>query len=392
MVAANLLMLALLVVLRVVRQNKAQQSQITESPILVQSPLRMTFVGDIQVSDELLMTTKDSSPTYNFLPPFRFVKAYLDRADLTFGNLNTVFAGSQDDRIYSGNTLHNTPDEFASALHRVGFDFLFTANHHALDQDIYGLNRTIQILDENGISHTGTFSSENDARSFFIWKKGINLAVLAYTESSLGERPISQTFRLNRISKNSIQEDIESARADGAEVIILHLNFAAADTIQKEPTTYQKDIIDFCISQGADIIMAEAPNQVQAVNCFETTNPYTDRGVVAYSLGNFLSGVPEQANQGGMMLTLELQKDDDSQHIHVKDINVVPVYVSPTDKGSNEEIVIFPSSVSATDKPSYKDNLLNSSTIREMRESFRFIEELFSNQEEKSCVIIDRAI
>ncbi len=58
----------------------------------------------------------------------------------------------------------NTPDSFASALTDAGIDVVTTANNHSLDRRFYGLSRTLDILDREGLKHTGTFRTPEEDR------------------------------------------------------------------------------------------------------------------------------------------------------------------------------------------------------------------------------------
>ena len=65
---------------------------------------------------------------------------------------------------YSGYPYFNAPDDFVYAIKNAGFDLLVTANNHALDQGWEGVERTIEVINQNKIHRTGTFISEKDQR------------------------------------------------------------------------------------------------------------------------------------------------------------------------------------------------------------------------------------
>ena len=49
--------------------------------------------------------------------------------------------------------------QLAKALKINGFDILVTANNHALDNGLYGVENTIETLREEGFIQTGTFKN-----------------------------------------------------------------------------------------------------------------------------------------------------------------------------------------------------------------------------------------
>ncbi|MCH8326105.1 MAG: CapA family protein, partial [Bacteroidetes bacterium] len=91
----------------------------------------ISFVGDLMCHSTQFKYAMQRDSTYNFKPVYRYIKDYLSQADLTVGNLETVFGG--DSINYSGHPLFNSPDEYLSALKYAGFDLLITANNHSLD-------------------------------------------------------------------------------------------------------------------------------------------------------------------------------------------------------------------------------------------------------------------
>lgn len=115
---------------------------------------------------------------------------------------------------YSGYPTFNTPDALAVNLKSLGFDVLSTANNHSLDKGINGLNRTIEVLDENGIAHTGTYSSESSYNNILIKEaNGIKIAFLSYTYGTNGiPIPAGKEYSVNLIDKDKIKSDLSKAK------------------------------------------------------------------------------------------------------------------------------------------------------------------------------------
>ena len=96
------------------------------------------------------------SAHFDFNPVFKFIKPYLGKSDFTFGNLETVIAGKEIG--WKGYPKFNSPEEFVAALKNAGFDLLFTANNHALDQGEKGVRKTIEAIKKYGILKGGLMS------------------------------------------------------------------------------------------------------------------------------------------------------------------------------------------------------------------------------------------
>src|SRR5699024_2164123 len=112
---------------------------------------------------------------------FKETKNLFSNSDLVVGNLETVFAGenvSYTNHIYN----FNTPDQFARAMKQGGIDIVTTATNHCLDRGIAGLVRTLDILDQNKIDHTGTYRNKKERNTIY-YKEIDNkkIAFLSYT-------------------------------------------------------------------------------------------------------------------------------------------------------------------------------------------------------------------
>ena len=68
-------------------------------------------------------------------------------------------------------------------LKEAGFDLLSTANNHTKDKGYDGIFRTLDVLDEAGLAHVGTYRSqeERDANSGIVVADvgGISVAFLS---------------------------------------------------------------------------------------------------------------------------------------------------------------------------------------------------------------------
>jgi len=140
---------------------------------------KITLVGDIMCEPYLIRAAKDNG-SYNFHDAFRNISTLLKKSDLVIGNLETPLAGEDAkycEELYS----MNAPDDFAEELKNIGISFVTTANNHCLDRGIRGLDRTLMVLDEKKIGHTGTFIDEESDRVGYIDINGIKVSVISCT-------------------------------------------------------------------------------------------------------------------------------------------------------------------------------------------------------------------
>ena len=109
-----------------------------------------------------------------------------------------------------------------------------TANNHAADRGITGIISTISKLDSIGIINTGTFidSLDHDNRSpLMINKKGFKVALLNYTYGTNG-MDVPEPVIVNTLDKDLITSDIDKAKNNNADIIVLFLHWGTEyDTI-----------------------------------------------------------------------------------------------------------------------------------------------------------------
>ncbi len=288
-----------------------------------QDTLSLVFVGDLMGHSSQFLYARQAEGGYNFEPYFEMVKPYLSEADFAIGNLETVLAGKTQN--YSGYPQFNTPNAYADALKTAGFDLIVTTNNHSYDQLEAGILRTLDELEKRNLTPIGTYRNEKAQDSLVICtKKGISFALLAYTQFSNLPVPTSKKYLVNHIEIEKIEQDIKKARKKGAEIVIIHLHWG--QEYQTLPNDYQKETTQAIIAAGADIIIGGHPHVLQPIEKFKTQNGATlDSGLVAYSLGNFISAQYWRYSTAGVMLRLELSKKEGK--ISLSRLACVPTWV-----------------------------------------------------------------
>ncbi|MCU0415130.1 MAG: CapA family protein, partial [Ignavibacteriaceae bacterium] len=244
---------------------------------------------------------------------------------------------------YSGYPYFNAPDDFVYALKDAGFDLLVTANNHALDQGWEGVKRTIEVMNEYTIHSTGTFLSQEDRDSIRIFDiNSIKIAILAYSENTNGlPIPKGKDFVINLIDEVLIKGDIDKARSQNVDVVLVHLHYGLE--YNREPSDYQKEIVNKIIQLGADIIIGGHPHVVQPVEFFKNNNSKIDSGFVAYSMGNFISNQRWRYSDAGLTLNIQISKNILTDSIYISEVNYLPTWVFRGQTDFGREYVILPS-------------------------------------------------
>jgi poly-gamma-glutamate capsule biosynthesis protein CapA/YwtB (metallophosphatase superfamily) len=347
-----------------------------KAEVLIQQDSILTaticFVGDLMCHSTQFNYAKVGTDTFDFTGVYREVKQYLSAADLTVGNLETVIAGKN--KGYSGYPYFNAPDDYVYALQDAGFDLLITANNHALDQGWEGVIRTIEVADEFKIHRTGTYLSQEDRDSIRIFQiNSIKIAILAYSENTNGlPIPKGKDFVINLIDEELIKRDITKARKRNIDVVIVHLHYGPE--YNREPSDYQKEIVNKIIQLGADIIIGGHPHVVQPVDFFKTNNTKLDSGIVAYSMGNFISNQRWRYSDAGVILNIQISKNKFTDYVFISEVNYLPTWVFRGETTKGREYIILPSHNSDDSTYYY----LNDQDKKLMKESFSDTKEIIS--------------
>jgi hypothetical protein len=204
---------------------------------------------------------------------------------------------------YKGYPQFSAPDALAVELKRAGMDVLVTANNHSLDRRRKGLERTLSVLDSLEILHTGTFRDSVERSSVYplmVEKNGFTFSLLNYTYGTNGI-PVTKPNIVNLIDTVAIKADLEKARSQHADAIIVFMHWGAE--YQSLPNQEQKRLAALCLREGAKLVIGAHPHVLQPM----VWNKNADQ-LIAYSLGNFVSGQRPRYRDGGAMLWVELQK------------------------------------------------------------------------------------
>jgi poly-gamma-glutamate synthesis protein (capsule biosynthesis protein) len=180
---------------------------------------------------------------------------------------------------------------------------LVTANNHSLDRRRKGLERTIRVLDSLHLYHTGTFRDTVERLNdypLFLEKNGITLALLNYTFGTNGI-PVTAPNVVNLIDTAIIARDLQRAKQLQPDVIVVFMHWGKE--YQHQPAAAQQRLAEFCFQRGANIVVGAQPHVLQPMYWYRQKN-----SVLAYSLGNFISGQRDHPRDGAASLFIEISK------------------------------------------------------------------------------------
>lgn len=268
------------------------------------SEVDFVFFGDAMQHSTQYQAAHRADGSYDYSECFRHVGDDIRGADYAVINLECTLGGAP----YSGYPCFSAPDEYAAQLVKDGFDLLLTANNHCLDRRDRGVRRTIAQLDSLGVPHIGTYanaSARRKALPLIVSLKGIRVAMLDYTYGTNGIR-IQGDVVVDYIDKALIRRDIAEARKAGAQAICVNMHWGIEYTLK--PVQEQKDLAQFLIDEGVDLIIGGHPHVVEPFEMRHSAK--WDKDVLlVYSLGNVISNMDKVDCRGGAMVKVGLKME-----------------------------------------------------------------------------------
>lgn len=249
----------------------------------------------------------------------------LQQADFTLGNLEGP-ASDRGEPLAEKAMYHSVairmPPQAAEAVKRAGFHAVGLANNHGMDFGPDALLQTIELLDRQGIAHTGGGRSLAEARQpAIVEREGVRLALLSYTSvyTPVGfpagdGSPGVTCIRVNTSyqipptlpyapgvwprsvtavvpeDRAMVLEDVRRAR-EVADIVVVSWHWGLSGSAagrsmgvphEQAPTfvlDYQEEMGRAVIDAGASLVMGHHPHRLQGMERYEG-------GLICYSLGN----------------------------------------------------------------------------------------------------------
>ncbi|KAB8137970.1 CapA family protein [Gracilibacillus oryzae] len=286
--------------------------------------IQIAAIGDLLIHDRVYNTAKTEAG-YNFLPMFENVQKYLKEPAITIANQETITGGT--DIGLSSYPRFNSPFELAANLQEIGVDLVTMANNHTLDRGEIAINNSIQYYEKIGMEYTGSFKNKNDQERIRVieTEEQISVAFLSYTYGTNGIAvPEGKDYLVNLIDRNQIKKDIEIAQKK-ADVTVVSYHFG--EEYERYPNQTQKQLAQFAADLGVDVVIGHHPHVLQPMEWVEGENG--DRTLVAYSLGNFLSGQDKLYRRIGGIFQFAVEKEihQGKETIQVHSPSFLPTFV-----------------------------------------------------------------
>ncbi|MDH4112871.1 MAG: CapA family protein [Actinomycetota bacterium] len=289
-------------------------------------PRRFTIAatGDILIHESLWERAAklgvEVGRAFDFRPMFHRVRGLLSEADVAICHLETPVT---TDGTLSSYPVFAAPHQIVDAIADAGYDSCSTASNHSLDQGAGGIDATLDALDRAGLAHAGTARSRAESRRITMLDvDGVEVAQLAYSFGFNGFIP-EHDWQANRIQIGRILDDARRARAQGSRFTIVSLHWGVEPL--SSPTAFQVRVADrLTRSRFVDAIVGHHAHVVQPIERLHGK-------VVAYGMGNFLSGMrpselwPDGVDDG-VIVVLDVELRGDAYR--VRNVSTVPTSVA----------------------------------------------------------------
>ena len=235
----------------------------------------MLLIGDIALTGLFTDDPEHNSERFSSLIPL------LKNDRLTFANLECPVYIEGAENEYKSFTHTSSEKVYRDLLPKLGLSCVSLANNHIYDCTMHGLKKTISLLDEMKIKHTGAGWKEEHIEPVFLEEDGKKIAFLAYVDKNTN--PKTENFPelfINYFELDKVIADLNKIR-EKVDFIICSIHWGTdySNFFTKKQETQAKQLID----AGADIIMGHHPHTIQAYEVHKDKH-------IFYSLGQLCFG------------------------------------------------------------------------------------------------------
>lgn len=232
-----------------------------------------------------------------------------------------------------------TPQDVLSMLTTAGVDSVALGYKQSYDQGMEGIQATIQAVQEKGLTVLGLYETDDQEKRIsnsIMTLGGVKIAILHYTDglSSKGAKAVKKDNNTWAVPQAELQDDhgggmaadIVMARAQGAQVVIVSLNWGSAG--KASPTKTQTALAQSLADAGADVIIGSGSRVVQPVQWLtgKRADGSAKRTLCAYSLGALLNDSRTNGNVAAMLLQLQIACDGNGE-ITFEKVAYTPTYI-----------------------------------------------------------------
>ena len=266
-----------------------QMEEVIEPKELPERRMSIVMAGDALIHTGVFMDasinkTYKSTDEYDFTKMFTRIKRIIKKYDLRYYNQESIIGGKEPSNF----PLFCSPDAIGRDLVKTGFNLVSLANNHSFDCRDEGLLYSIDFWKKQPkrVHTAGSYASFEERDEIPVYEKNdIKYAFLAYTIPTNGfHAPQGEEYLVNEYSREQVKKDVETARANGAEVIMVSMHWGVE--YKHDPTDEQREEAKYLSELGVNLIIGSHPHVIQPIE-------YVGDTLCVYSLGNLISAQHE---------------------------------------------------------------------------------------------------
>lgn len=273
--------------------------------------LDILLTGDLMPGGEFDRQVRNGSIPVN--RPFDKVRVHFENSHLVLANFECPIRWGENTRPDKSSIL-GCPEDILPYLKKWNFNILSLANNHIHDYGRQGVIHTLERLEKYGLLQVGLNSHDGKLKNFVKQKiKNRNIGIAAFTsdepwiKSKLNDDPYNLVF----YSRTNIKRIIANLREScDFVIIIMHWGFEK----HQYPSPLQVKIAEFCIDEGADVVVGHHPHMVQGYRIYKGKPVFFSLGHLFFPDFCYKSGDLYQwkeKNRYGLLVELTLRKKDD---------------------------------------------------------------------------------
>lgn len=308
-----------------IKQNTQEKTELKEEN--KSSSFTFAGVGDNLIHQAIFSQYEMGDIDYDFKEDYALMKPYIEAADLSFINQETICAGEEFG--LSHYPQFNGPTQILDAVADTGFDWLAASSNHSLDKGSDALLAELNYLHENypDISVTGAYRNEEESNQYIVREvNGIKVGLLGYTYGLNGiPLPEDMPWLVELIDEDQIQKDMEEiSKISDVQIVSMHWGTEYHTEIEADQQALAQKMNEW----GVEVIIGTHPHVIKPAEIIQGEKQDT---LCYYSLGNFLSAQDTNEGMVGGMASFTLQYDFDTQETSFKDVKFTPtvMYYDP---------------------------------------------------------------
>lgn len=284
----------------------------------------MAFTGDLLLHSRVNATAAanaadDEFRDYDYASLLRVISPLIAEVDWAVCHLEVNL--SVDNTRLHPYPVFRAPGDVAHDMRRLGYDSCTTASNHILDHGHRGVAETLGVLDDADLRHTGSARNPDEAfDNIWIEPAGVRVANLSYTYGFNGfSVPSDMPWLSNLIDEDRILADAATARAEGAEYVVLSLHWG--EQYRSTPSRQQRDLGPRLLaSPDIDLIIGHHAHTVQPIDRI-------DGEWLVYGLGNLLSASTQAIRRDELLVQVTVTETADGTF--TTGLQAIPLHLDP---------------------------------------------------------------